>query len=235
LTTVLETKGLYAGYQGHPVVHDLDMEVKEGEVVGLLGLNGAGKTTTMLTLAGDLAPIAGEIFVLGTAGHAPLHSRARAGMSFVTEERSVFMTLSVAENLRIGRCEPALALELFPELKPLLRRTTGLLSGGEQQILALARALSRGSKLLLADELSLGLAPLVVRRLLDAVRQAVTDHGLAAVLVEQHVSEVTRIADHAYVMQRGRVVLSGTGEEVRAHINDIQMSYMAEASDTEAS
>jgi branched-chain amino acid transport system ATP-binding protein len=143
---LLVAKGVSAGYHGHPIVHDLDLVVHEGEVVVLLGPNGAGKTTTLLTLSGDLPHLSGEVVFDGKPTSAPLHRRAHAGLSFVTEERSVFMRLSVAENLRVGRTDVGRALELFPELKPLMRRRAGLLSGGEQQMLSLARALAREPK-----------------------------------------------------------------------------------------
>jgi branched-chain amino acid transport system ATP-binding protein len=207
-------------------VTDLNVQVGEGEVVALLGPNGAGKTTTLLTLAGALAPIRGSVRVDGSASKAPLHLRARRGLALVTEERSVLMGLTVAENLRLGRCDAGRALELFPELKPLLGRRCGLLSGGEQQIVTLARALARGPRLLLADELSLGLAPLVVARLLAAVRRAATDLGIGVLLVEQHVTHALRIADRAYVMRRGQVVLSGTAAEVAGRVDDLAASYV---------
>jgi branched-chain amino acid transport system ATP-binding protein len=216
-----------AGYDGHPIVRDLDLEVQPGEVVALLGPNGAGKTTTMLTLAGELPTIAGTVSFDGAATRAPLHRRARAGLAFVTEERSVLMSLTVAENLRLGRCDTAYALELFPELRPLLGRVCGLLSGGEQQIVTLARALARRPKLLLADELSLGLAPQVVHRLLLAVRRAATEDGVGALLVEQHVSQVLRIADRAYVMRRGEVELHGAASEIAERVEEVQDTYMA--------
>ena len=184
MTELLVAKDISAGYHGHPIVHDLNLTVNAGEVTVLLGPNGAGKTTTLLTLSGDLPQLGGEVWLDGKVTKAPLHRRAHAGLSFVTEERSVFMRLSVAENLRVGRTDVDRALELFPELRPLLRRRAGLLSGGEQQMLSLARALSRRPKILLIDELSLGLAPLVVVRLLDAVQRAAHDEGVGVLLVE---------------------------------------------------
>ena len=218
---LLVAKGVSAGYHGHPIVHDLDLAVPAGKVVVLLGPNGAGKTTTLLTLSGDLPQLGGEIFLLGRPTKAALHRRANAGLSFVTEERSVFMRLSVAENLRVGRTDIGRALELFPELRPLMRRRAGLLSGGEQQMLSLARALARRPKLLLIDELSLGLAPLVVIRLLDAVQRAAHDDGVGILLVEQHVKQALRVADEVLVMQRGAVVLRGATAEVRSRVEDL--------------
>jgi branched-chain amino acid transport system ATP-binding protein len=192
----------------------------------LLGPNGAGKTTTLLTLAGALPKIAGEVYMDGRPARLPLHRRVRHGLSFVTEERSVFMDLSVEENLRVGRCRTDEALRLFPELKHLLTRRAGLLSGGEQQMLTLGRALARKPRLLLIDELSLGLAPMVVSRLLQAVRAA-ADDGVGVLLVEQHVDQAMRIADHVSVLERGRVVLQGTRSEVADRVHEIEASYLA--------
>lgn len=228
MSAALAAQALDAGYNGHPVVHGLDLEVLPGQVVALLGPNGAGKTTTMLTLAGDLAALGGEVRLHGEPVRSPLHRRAKQGLALVTEERSVFMQLSVADNLRLGRCSRKLALSLFPELEPLLRRRAGLLSGGEQQMLTLARALAREPKVLLADELSLGLAPLLVGRLLQAVRQAADERGVAVLLVEQHVKQVLRVADRAYVMQRGHVAVSGTADEVRERMADVEETYIAQ-------
>jgi branched-chain amino acid transport system ATP-binding protein len=228
-TPLLACAGLHAGYGGSAVVRELDLRVGAGEVVALLGPNGAGKTTTLLTLAGDLPPIAGEISFAGDTTRRPLFKRARAGMALVTEERSVFMGLTTADNLRLGGVSRETAVELFPELGPLMKRTAGLLSGGEQQMLTLARALGRSPQVLLADELSLGLAPLVVDRMLRSVRTAATEQGIGVLLVEQHVKRALEIADRVYVMQRGRIVLSGTPAEIGGQLDDLQSAYLAEA------
>src|SRR4029077_7344792 len=147
---LLECRALTAGYGAIAVVRDVDLRVEPGEVVALIGPNGAGKTTTLLTLAGELPAIAGDIVFRGVATKAPLFRRARRGMGFVTEERSVFMSLTTEENLRLASVSPADAIAIFSELEPLMGRTAGLLSGGEQQMLTLARALARDPKLLLA-------------------------------------------------------------------------------------
>jgi branched-chain amino acid transport system ATP-binding protein len=226
VTALLEAEGVSAGYHGHPVVHGLDLEIHSGQVCALLGPNGAGKTTTLLTLAGDMPALGGRIAINGRDTKAPLHKRARMGLSFVTEERSVFMRLSVAENLRVGRTGRDRALALFPELEPLLGRRAGLLSGGEQQMLTLARALARKPKILLIDELSLGLAPLIVGRLLEAVRAA-ADEGVGILLVEQHVRQALRIADEVLVMRRGEIVVRGPTSEVASRLTDVEAAYLS--------
>lgn len=224
-TPVLEARNLSAGYAGIEIVRDLTLEVWPGEVVALLGANGAGKTTTLLTLAGELKPLGGEVRFRGVATTAPTHKRARRGMAFVTEERSVFFNLTTKQNLAVGRADIDKATGLFPELEPLLSRRGGLLSGGEQQMLTLSRALSRETDLLLADELSLGLAPMTVGRLLRAVRSA-ADSGVGALLVEQHIHRVLEIADRVYLLHQGKVAFSGTAEEARTRIDEIQATYL---------
>jgi ABC-type branched-subunit amino acid transport system ATPase component len=228
---LIEVRDLYAGYGAAAVVRGLSASVSAGEVVALLGPNGAGKTTTLLTLAGELAPLSGVISFDGSTRVRPMHRRAKDGLAFVTEERSVFMSLTTAENLKVGRGDIGYALDLFPELKKRLRLTAGLLSGGEQQMLTLARALSRKPKLLFVDELSLGLAPLAVDRLLAAVRTA-ADSGVGVLLVEQHVSKVLKIADRALVMRRGVVEVEGSAAELQARQSEIESSYL-KMTDTE--
>ena len=223
---VLEAKGISVGYGAVSVVTDLSLTVGRGEVVALLGVNGAGKTTTVRALAGDLKHSAGEIWLNGRLTTAPLHQRARQGLRFITEERSVFMGLTTADNLRLGGQRRERCLELFPELTRLLERKAGLLSGGEQQMLTLARALGGDPVVLLADELSLGLAPLVFERLLHAIRGA-ADRGTGVLLVEQHVRDALEVADRAYVLSRGRVVLTGTSSELMDRIEEIERTYLA--------
>jgi branched-chain amino acid transport system ATP-binding protein len=215
------------GYNGAPVCRGMDLTVRRGEVVCLLGSNGAGKTTTMLSIAGEIPLIGGEIRIHSKPTTAPLHRRAKEGLSFVTEERSVIMQLTAEENLRLARVSKETALGYFPELEPMLGRTAGLLSGGEQQMLTLARALGRSPKILLADELSLGLAPMIVERLLASVRHAADAEGVACLLVEQHVRQALEIADRVYVLQRGQVVVSGTSEEVSKDIETLEQAYLS--------
>jgi ABC-type branched-subunit amino acid transport system ATPase component len=227
-TAALAARGLDAGYGAQPVVRGLDLEVHPGEVVVLLGPNGSGKTTTVMTLAGELPPQRGTVELLGSPTTAPLHRRSRAGLSLLTEERSVLMSMSVADNLRLGKGDVARALEVFPELAPHLGRRAGLLSGGQQQMLALARALARRPQVLLADELSLGLAPLAVQRLFAAVRAA-ADTGVAVLLVEQHVQSVLQIADRGVLLVHGEVVLQGTTDELRARWAEVESAYLTTA------
>ncbi|HVW44845.1 MAG TPA: ATP-binding cassette domain-containing protein [Amycolatopsis sp.] len=225
---VLEARSLTVGHGAMPVVHDLDLVVHKGEVVALLGVNGAGKTTTVRALAGDLKPFAGEVWLKGRRVTGPTHRRAKQGMRYISEERSVFMGLSASDNLRLGRGQRRRCLELFPELEPLLGRKAALLSGGEQQILTLARALSAQPEVLLADELSLGLAPLVLERLLLTVRAA-ADGGAGVLLVEQHVRDALEVADRAYVISHGKVVLQGDAKDLKERIGEIEGTYLAGA------
>jgi ABC-type branched-subunit amino acid transport system ATPase component/branched-subunit amino acid ABC-type transport system permease component len=223
---LISTEALTVGYNNQPAVRDLDLEVGRGEVVALIGANGAGKSTTLLALAGELRPLSGKVTWRGSDGRSPLHKRATEGLRYITEERSVFMSMTVEQNLALGRGEPERCYELFPELNDLRNRRAGLLSGGEQQMLTLGRALAGGADFLLADELSLGLAPLVSERLLRAVREA-ADGGLGVVLVEQHVRQALAVADRVYVLQRGRVVLTGSAEEMGGQLERIEASYLS--------
>jgi branched-chain amino acid transport system ATP-binding protein len=226
---VLEARGLSAGYGDVPVLHDIDLTVGAGKIVVLLGPNGAGKTTLLLSLAGTLPLLAGQVLVEGVVTTEPLYRRARAGLGLVTDDRSIFRGLTALENLRVGSVEPDDVLDLFPELKPRLGVAAGLLSGGEQQMLSLARALARKPKVLLIDELSLGLAPMIVRRLLAQLSVA-AEHGTGVLLVEQHVRKALDLADAGYILNRGRIVLQGTGVDLRSRMSEIESSYLTEAS-----
>jgi branched-chain amino acid transport system ATP-binding protein len=223
--TLIEAKGLSAGYGKMAVVRELDIHVDAGEVVALFGANGAGKTTTLLTLAGEVAPMEGEVRFLGQPTRSPMHVRCRNGLGYVTEERSVIMDMTVANNLKLAAVQPEVAFGYFPALEMIMDRSAGLCSGGEQQMLSLARALGRDPKVLLADELSLGLAPIIVANLLKAVRAA-ADRGVGVLLVEQHVRQALTIADRAYVMERGRIVLGGTAEEVVGQLDKLEAAYL---------
>jgi len=225
MTTVLEADGLRAGYGPVVIVRDLHLHVDEGEVVALLGPNGAGKTTTISTLSGELRALGGEVRFFGARTNAPLHVRSRNGLGVVSQERAVLMDLTPRENLRVSRCDVDRAMELFPELEPHLDRRVGLLSGGQQQMLALARSLARQCRVLLVDELSLGLAPLIVDRLLRTVRAA-ADGGTAVLLVEQHIHKALLIADRVLVMTRGTIALEGNAADLSGRLDDIQDAYL---------
>ncbi|KAA0232996.1 MAG: ATP-binding cassette domain-containing protein [Actinobacteria bacterium] len=222
---LISAMDLSAGYGELAAVRGVDLEVRTGEVVVLLGPNGAGKSTTLLALAGELTPMTGRVCWLGRDKPTPLHRRARQGLSYVPEERAVISALTVGANLRLGQGRRDTALELFPELEPLLGRRAGLCSGGEQQILTLARALAAEPRLLLADELSLGLAPMVVMRLLRSLRDS-ADRGLGVLLVEQHGRAVLDVADRVYVMQRGEIVMRGAASEVADSFEEVERVYL---------
>ena len=223
---VLQVDGLSAGYGDLAAVREVDLTVHAGEVVALLGPNGAGKSTTLLTLGGELPPLGGRVNYLGRTDHDPLHRRVREGLGFVPEDRSVFHSLTVGSNLRLGPGPSDLALDLFPELRPLLGRRAGLCSGGEQQILALARALAARPRLLLVDELSLGLAPMVVGRLLEALRTAADEDGMGVLLVEQHAGQALSVADRAYVLNRGEVVMESSSADLSADLGALERAYI---------
>jgi branched-chain amino acid transport system ATP-binding protein len=221
----VEAVSLEAGYGPIAVLRSVSLRVHEGEVVALIGANGAGKSTTLRALSGSIAPTRGHVSMHGQQTREPLHRRARAGLRYITEQRSVFMSLTVMDNLMLGGKSIDAPLQLFPELRPLLKRKVGLLSGGEQQMLTLGRALAPPATILLADELSLGLAPLVVRRLLDAVRAAAAD-GLSVLLVEQQIKSAFEVADWVYVMQRGQIVLEGAASDLKSRMGEIEASYL---------
>jgi branched-chain amino acid transport system ATP-binding protein len=180
----------------------------------------------MKTIAGCLSPLSGSIVLDGKPCRDSIQRRARRGLAYISETRSVFRGLTTAENLRLVKNGVERGLAYVPELEPLLSRKAGLLSGGEQQLLALARALATRPRLLMIDEVSLGLAPLVVNRLMQAVRGA-ADEGAAVLIVEQYAQRALDVADHIHVMRRGRIALSGTPERMRASLADIEGLYLS--------
>ena len=206
---VLAVSDLSSGYGDLTAIRGISYEVRPGEIVAMFGANGAGKTTTLLATVGELPRAKGMVCWRGEKASDSLYKLARSGLGFVPEAPSIISGLSTLDNLRIGRGPVDIALEYFPELKPLLRRRAGLLSGGEQQILAMARALAGQPDVLLVDELSLGLAPLIVDRLMSALRTIADSTGLGVVLVEQQARRALTIADTWYLLRNGEIADKG--------------------------
>ena len=230
---VLEIDGLTAGYDGAAVVRGLDLAVQSGEVVALLGANGAGKTTTLRAVSGLVHPMQGSIRFDGEdLSRVKASARARLGIAHVPETRGLFFGLTVAEHLRLGyrreRLDADVAYRYFPALADLRDRRCGLLSGGEQQMLAVGRALARHPRLLLLDELSLGLAPVIVEGLLPVVRQYAEESGCGVVLVEQHIELALTIADRGYVLSHGQIVLQGEAEHLKTNHDLLISSYFGD-------
>ncbi|HEU5034983.1 MAG TPA: ATP-binding cassette domain-containing protein [Mycobacteriales bacterium] len=217
MSVELALRGVRAGYGAVEVLHGVDLDVPAGALTALLGPNGAGKTTLLSVLAGLLPLRAGRIsWAGGGLEQQPADARARAGMLLIPERRGIFTTLSVRDNLEVfagadGDLQPA--YDAFPILEQRLTQQAGSLSGGEQQMLAMSRALLRRPRLLLLDEISFGLAPRVTRQLFDVVAQ-LARAGTTVVLVEQYLSDALRLADVVYVLSRGEVVFGGEPGEL---------------------
>ena len=226
---VLELRDVDAYYGASWILKGVSLRVPDGGVVALLGRNGAGKSTTLKTIVGLVAPRAGSIVFDGTeiAGATP-HATNRRGIAYVPEERRIFADLTVDEHLAIAARGGAWSRErlfgLFPALVPLRDRRGRHLSGGEQQMLAITRALATGPRLLLLDEPSQGLAPVVVDAVIASI-ETMRDEGLAILLVEQNVELALGVADRAAVIDQGAIVFDGTSDELRAR-HDLQSTYL---------
>jgi branched-chain amino acid transport system ATP-binding protein len=219
----LSVEDLSVGYGELAVARNLNLAVSAGEVLLLIGPNGAGKTTTLLTIAGALPALAGNVYWAGRPLTGSLPAHVRNGVGFVLDEKGSITRLTVAENLRLSGGSMERALGLFPELQPHLSRRCGLLSGGQQKMLSLAIALSRAPAILLADELSLGLAPQIVTRLLGAVRAAANE-GAAVVMVEQHARRALEVADSVAVMAGGAIALAGRVAAIRDEVERVLLT-----------
>ena len=230
MTARLVCTSLTGGRGSTTAFRDVSLSVESGEVLTLLGPNGAGKTTLLLTLAGLLPAQDGTIAVDDTALKNGRPSLANsAGVTLVPDDRCLFTTLTVEENLKVaarkGGPTPSTMLEVFPALEKRWELKAGALSGGEQQMLAMARALIQEPKVLLVDEMSMGLAPLVVESLFEAVRRIAAERGCAVVLVEQHVHVALGVADRAAVLSHGELVLDQDAASLRAAPEVLEQAY----------
>jgi branched-chain amino acid transport system ATP-binding protein len=232
---LLEVRDLHAGYRDVPVLRGISLTVGAGEIVALVGANGAGKTTTLRAIAGLLAPSRGEIHFGGARiDGAPAHEVVARGLVLTPEGRKIFPSLTVRENLDLGGYLPGArsrreasrerVMGLFPILRDRQRQPAGTLSGGEQQMLAIARSLMSEPRLLMLDEPSLGLAPLIVDRILDVI-QAINRDGTPVLLVEQNVHRALALATRAYVLEQGAVTLTGAGPALAAR-EDVRRAYL---------
>ena len=213
---MLEIRSLSSGYQKIPIIFGVSFQVAAGEFVGILGHNGMGKTTLLKTVVGQLPATSGAIRFAGSdIVKAPAHRRARLGLGYVPQGRQIFPGLSVLDNLRMGAASAGLSddvlgdvLSALPRLKPILGRAGGVLSGGEQQILALARCLCGQPKLILLDEPTEGIQPSIIDEIIDILLALKTRHSLTVVLVEQNLEFIRRLSDRVLIIQKGRI----TGE-----------------------
>lgn len=222
---MLEFKNVSTYYGKIQALHDVSLQVNQGEIVTLIGANGAGKTTLLMTLCGDPKPRDGQILFEGE-DITPWHTSRimRGDIAIVPEGRRIFSRLTVEENLHMGaffieKAEQAALLEevytLFPRLRERMHQRAGTMSGGEQQMLAIGRALMSKPRLLLLDEPSLGLAPIIIQQIFDIIQQ-LRERGMTIFLVEQNANQALKLADRGYVLETGRVVLSGSGAELLA-------------------
>ena len=232
---ILEVTGVTTFYGAIQALHGVDLEVARGEVVTLIGANGAGKSTLLMTICGDPRARSGSIRLDGAdIAHLPTHEIVRRGVAQVPEGRRIFPRMTVFENLQMGAtiADPAhfqrdidRVFAMFPRLAERREQRGGTLSGGEQQMLAIGRALMSRPRLLLLDEPSLGLAPLIVQQIFDAIGRIAREEGVTVFLVEQNAYHALRLADRGYVLVNGRVRLSGRGRELLANA-EVRAAYL---------
>ncbi|WP_448628191.1 ABC transporter ATP-binding protein [Geodermatophilus sp. URMC 64] len=239
---VLSVQGLTAGYNRVPAIRDLSFDLTPGEVVAMLGPNGAGKTTSLLAMVGLVPLMSGSVTALGTAVDAKRpHKLARRGVLLVPDDRGVFYGLTVRDHFRLAarKADPGreeAVLDRFPALRGLLGRKVGLCSGGEQQMLTIAKALLGRPKVLMIDEMSLGLAPKIVQEMLPSIRDLAKEEGIGVVLVEQHIELALSVADRGIILNHGRVVLQGGARDLLARREQVEAAYFGadEFADTDA-
>jgi branched-chain amino acid transport system ATP-binding protein len=233
--TLLDVSHIEVRYGAIAAIKGISFNVGEGEIVALLGANGAGKTTTQKTVSGMMRPVAGTITLAGRRiDGIPAHELIHRGICHVPEGRHVFPRMTVAENLDMGafrfrtidKSDLERVLEMFPRLRERLKQQAGTLSGGEQQMLAIGRALMGKPRLLLLDEPSMGLAPLIVAQIFEIIRE-INEGGVTVLLVEQNAAQALGLADRGYVLETGEIVLEGTGRELLAD-NRIRAAYLGE-------
>ena len=234
---LLSLSGLVAGYGGITAIKGIDLAVEEGEIVTLIGSNGAGKSTTLRSISGIIPTRSGEITFRGeNIRGVPPHDIVSRGISHVPEGRGIFARLSVTENLSMGAfrrrdkevtSDLERVLELFPRLRERLKQTGGTLSGGEQQMLAIGRAMMARPKLLLLDEPSMGLSPILVETIFSTIA-SIREQGTTILLVEQNAAMALEIADRAYVIESGLITLQGTGSDL-AKDDSVRKAYLGEA------
>ncbi len=238
MTAILTVQDLHVYYGNVHALKGINLQVEPGEIVTLVGANGAGKSTTLRTVSGLLRPQKGEIHFEGARlDNLPAHRIVDSGISHAPEGRKVFTTLTVQENLNMGAYSRndkegieesrQRVFRLFPRLKERQRQVAGTLSGGEQQMLAIGRALMSRPKLLMLDEPSLGLAPMLVRAIFDTIRE-INQQGITILLVEQNARAALRLADRAYVLETGQIALSGTASEL-LRSERVRKAYLGEA------
>jgi branched-chain amino acid transport system ATP-binding protein len=232
MAPALTCTGVHAGYNKIAVARDIDISVGSNQILAVLGPNGAGKTTLLLTIAGFLAPLQGVIHIDGKEIKVGSARRMnRAGVVLVPDSRALFTELTPVQNLKLAarrsRSSVDEVMDLFPALRLRSRLRVGQLSGGEQQMLAVARALIQSPRVLLIDEMSMGLAPVIVESLLPIVRRVADESNAAVVLVEQHIQLALEVADIAAVLVHGGIIASGTADEVRKQEAVLERAYLS--------